>query len=99
MTTDSINLLLVEDDPLDQRMLKANIGRSEHVDVHCASSGEEALKRLERGRWDAVMTDLMMPGMNGIELVRRIREADPVLPIYVVTANSAVDRAGPAGRG
>jgi len=88
-----MHLLLVEDDPLERRLLKANLGRGHRVRVECAASGEEALDRLARGPWDAVMTDLMMPGMNGIDLVRKIRAADAQLPIIVMTANCAVERA------
>jgi DNA-binding NtrC family response regulator len=88
-----MHLLLVEDDPLERRLLKTNLGRGRRVQVECAASGEEALDRLARGPWDAVMTDLMMPGMNGIDLVRKIRAADAQLPIIVMTANCAVERA------
>ncbi|MBA2572468.1 MAG: response regulator [Gemmatimonadetes bacterium] len=41
----------------------------------------------------AVLTDLTMPGIGGIELVRRIRETDPMLPVLIMTADGTVERA------
>lgn len=93
MKPNSLQLLLVEDDPIERQLLKSTLAGTHAIAVECAASGEEAIAHLSRREWDAVMTDLMMPGMSGIDLIRRIRQDDRVLPIIVVTANSAVDRA------
>ena len=93
MRTATLKVLLVDDDPLERRLLRANIGRDQRVTVQCVASGEEALAQLSRGGWDAVMTDVVMPGMNGVELVRHIRQQDVDLPVIMFTGSAAVDGA------
>jgi two-component system response regulator AtoC len=88
-----LRLLLVEDEPLEARLLKANLDRRGRVKVEVVSSAEEGLKRLEHERWDAILTDLALPGLDGIELVRRIREVDPTLPVILVTAYATLEKA------
>ena len=89
----SLRVLLVDDDPLERRLLKANIGRDARVCVQVAADGEEALAQLSQSRWDAVLTDVSMPGMSGIELVRHIRQRDANLPVVMFTGSAAVDGA------
>ncbi|HEX5832092.1 MAG TPA: sigma-54 dependent transcriptional regulator, partial [Gemmatimonadaceae bacterium] len=86
-------LLVVDDDPLQRRLLQATLERPGRVRVEAAGSAEEALARLERGRVDAILTDLAMPGMDGVELVRHARRLDPALPIVVATAHASLERA------
>jgi DNA-binding response OmpR family regulator/GGDEF domain-containing protein len=54
-------------------------------EARTASTGEEALRLLEQADFDVVLTDLVMPGLDGIELVRRIKERDPEQDVVVVT--------------
>ena len=93
MPRHTLNVLLVEDDVLEARLLKANLEHGGRARIRTAGSGEEALERLGRTPCDAVVTDLVMPGMDGIELVRRIREFDASLPVVLVTAHGTVERA------
>jgi DNA-binding NtrC family response regulator len=87
-------VLLVEDDVLEARLLRANLAPSGRLRVQTAASGEEALERTASEPFDAIVTDLVMAdGMDGIELVRRIRENDASLPVIIVTAHATVDRA------
>jgi DNA-binding NtrC family response regulator len=58
-----------------------------------AQDGREALQRLDEQDWDAVLLDIKMPGMDGLELQKRIREVDPELPIIMITAFASVDSA------
>jgi two-component system response regulator PilR (NtrC family)/two-component system response regulator HydG len=88
-----MRLLLVDDDPLETRLLTATLGRERSIQVDIASSGQEALERLERGSPDAVLTDLVMPTLDGIELVRRIRARDASLPVIILTAHATLERA------
>jgi two-component system, chemotaxis family, chemotaxis protein CheY len=55
--------------------------------VSVAYSGEQALAAFERERPDLVITDYKMPGMNGDELLRRLRALDPALPAVMISAN------------
>ena len=91
MAERSLKLLLVDDDPLGRRLLRANISRDSRVMVQCVASGAEALALVERGGWDAVLTDVVMPGMSGVELVRHIRQRDATLPVVVFTGSAAVE--------
>jgi len=52
-----------------------------------------ALRQARSGRWDVVLTDVEMPGMTGLELLEELRDADPLLPVAVVTAHASVDYA------
>jgi two-component system, NtrC family, response regulator AtoC len=90
---DPLRLLIVDDDLLQARLIKANLERPGRIEVEVVPSAEEALQRLARGPLDTVITDLSMPGMDGIELVRRIRESDRSLPVVVITANATIERA------
>src|SRR3990170_1975315 len=77
-------VLLVDDDPTLLSVLSRRVSRAGY-DVRTASSGPEALRQLEAG-WPALLVvDLMMPGMDGFELCRRVKQlAD--LPIIVLSA-------------
>lgn len=88
-----LSLLVVDDDLLLARLMKANLDLPGHVRTEIAGSAEEALARLARGGIDALITDLAMPGMDGVDLVRRVRETDRSLPIVVITAHATVERA------
>ncbi|HEX8696610.1 MAG TPA: sigma-54 dependent transcriptional regulator [Longimicrobium sp.] len=89
----AICLLVVEDDQMQARLLRANVERPGRLEVELAASGEEALARLARPGVDVVLTDLYMPGMDGIELLRRIRESDPALPVILASGHATLDRA------
>ncbi len=58
-----------------------------------AQDAKEALQRLEESSWDVVLLDIKMPGMDGLELQRRIRDVDPDLPIIMITAFASVESA------
>ena len=66
--------------------------RSEYT-VDEASSGEEALARLESQLYDLVILDVALPGANGVEIMSRLRKAFPDLPIVVLTAHATVESA------
>jgi DNA-binding NtrC family response regulator len=58
-----------------------------------AQDGREALQRLEEGSWDVVLLDIKMPGIDGLELQRRIRDVEPEIPIIMITAFASVESA------
>jgi two-component system, NtrC family, response regulator AtoC len=93
-----LTLLIVDDDVLLARLLKANVERPGAIEAEVAPSGEHALARLARGGIDALVTDFAMPEMDGVELVRRIRETDPALPVVIITAFATVELAVQAMR-
>jgi len=77
-------ILLVEDDPLVRRGLQLALGRHGH-DVRTADSGEDGLRELRTAPPDIVLLDLMLPGIDGVEVCRRIRAAGQ-LPVIMLTA-------------
>jgi len=81
----SMTKILVVDDEEPVRELLSDILEDEGVEVTLAASGAEALARFQAGKFDAVLTDLGMPGMNGWELLRAIGERDRQVPLAVIT--------------
>ncbi|MFF0629943.1 response regulator [Streptomyces sp. NPDC004296] len=77
-------VLLVEDDPAVQKGVTLALKRRGH-EVEVAASGETGLLTLERHRPDLVLLDLMLPGMSGLEVCRRIRESKQI-PIIILSA-------------
>lgn len=77
-------VLLVEDDLSIRRSLRATLSAL-GFETGEASSGEEALTQLRVGAYDALLMDLNMPGMGGVETCRRIRKEFPQISIIVVT--------------
>ena len=77
--------ILAVDDQRYFRELIAGMLAEEGFEAQTASSGEEALHILENTDFDIVLTDLVMPGMDGSELVHRIKDRDPEQEIVVVT--------------
>jgi len=76
----TLRLLLVEDEPTQLLFMKRLLLRAGY-DVHTAADGEEALAKLSEGRFQLLVTDWDMPGMDGVTLCRRVRESD--LPGYL----------------
>ena len=85
----SLRILLVDDSPVNRSVLSAIIARVGKSEVVECESGAEALAQLQAGCFDLVLTDLWMPEMGGVELVRRIRAVPELknLPVYAVTAD------------
>ncbi|WP_248924574.1 ATP-binding protein [Paenibacillus hamazuiensis] len=83
------NILAVDDDPVNLRVL-TGILSSEPYNVKAVTSAEEALELLGSQQWELVVADVMMPGMSGYELTRKIREHFSVseLPVLLLTARS-----------
>jgi len=80
MTHPPLNLLLVEDEPT-QLLFMQRLLRRAGYSVETASDGEEALEKVSSGRFQMIVTDWDMPGMDGVTLCRRVREAQ--LPGYL----------------
>lgn len=80
-------ILLVEDNPQVQAF-GAELLQDLGCEVRCASCGEEALQALSDQLPDAVLTDIVMPGMSGIDLAGHIREAHPNVPVILATGYS-----------
>ena len=82
-------ILLAEDDNNLRPFLARSLENAGH-EVLAFSDGEDALPALNVGEVDILISDLVMPGMNGIELARYAREKKPELPVIFITGFSAV---------
>jgi PAS domain S-box-containing protein len=79
-----LRVLLVDDQPDVLESVADMLGALGHT-VAVADSGESALRHFQREHFDVVLTDLGMPGMNGIELARRVRAQRPETPVALLT--------------
>jgi CheY-like chemotaxis protein len=80
--------ILVVDDEQNMRTTLADILADEGFDVTTADSGERAVKLFRRRPFDAVLMDVRMPGIDGIEACRRIRLIRPDAPVIMMSAYS-----------
>ena len=82
----SAHILVVDDSRLDRRLTEECLRREGHT-VSCAVDAASALERLGLHPIDLVVTDLSMPEMDGLELLRRIKQREPALPVVLVTSS------------
>lgn len=86
-------VLVVDDSPADQLLAGALVEQAVGWRVAYASSGAEALAVLDREKPVLVLTDLVMPGMDGLQLVEAIHRAHPLVPIILMTAHGSEEMA------
>ena len=82
-------ILLVDDNAVVRDMLVDLVGSLGYV-ADAASGGAEALALFDRNRYDIVLTDLLMPGMSGWEVLAGVRQRDPRMPVVIITGTPAV---------
>jgi CheY-like chemotaxis protein len=82
-------ILLVDDNAVVRDMLVDLVGSLGYV-ADAASGGAEALALFDRNRYDIVLTDLLMPGMSGWEVLAAVRQRDPRMPVVIITGTPAV---------
>jgi LmbE family N-acetylglucosaminyl deacetylase len=88
-------ILVVDDDPALGEFLRRVLGAGGYEVAHELDS-EGALRQVPSGQWDLLITDIELPGMSGLELLERVRELVPGLPVAVLTGHPTVDyTAGP----
>jgi two-component system, OmpR family, response regulator MprA len=83
-------VLVVDDEPAVRRALERAL-RLENYDVSLAADGEEALDLQANSPADAVILDVAMPRLDGLEVCRRMRQAGDRTPILMLTARDAID--------
>jgi two-component system, NtrC family, response regulator AtoC len=93
-----MHILLVDDDELERRVLARSLETGGRVKVDAVASAPAALDRLAAVPYDAIVVDLVMKPIDGIEFTRRVRKRNPSIPIVVLTAGATVERAVEAMR-
>jgi DNA-binding response OmpR family regulator len=87
-------VLLVDDEAIVRDSVSEWL-KNDNYDVECACNGEEAISRVKADRFDTAVVDLKMPGMDGMEVMRRMKQSAPQILVIIITAygtaESAVD--------
>lgn len=92
MASERSSVLLVDDDDA-VREAYSRVLTSAGFDVHPAPDGARALELLQRGGFDAVVSDISMPGMDGLQLLREVRRRDRDLPVILMTGRPTLETA------
>jgi len=87
-----LHVLIVEDGTSQREMLRDFLQREGYV-IAEAESGDTALKAIVDGHFDLVLLDFKMPGMNGMEVLRRIKEINPEIDVVMMTAYGTIETA------
>ncbi|WP_144548857.1 response regulator transcription factor [Peribacillus simplex] len=84
------SILIVEDEEKILRLLELEL-EIEGYQIGKAMDGNEALKAYRSGKWDLILLDVMLPGISGIELLRKIRMKNNSTPVILLTAKGSVE--------
>jgi two-component system chemotaxis response regulator CheY len=91
--TKQLNALVVEDSPPMRKMIVFALSRVRNLTVVEADDGVDALRRIANTRFDIIITDINMPILDGLKLVKRLRadEAYKDVPIIIITTEGAAE--------
>lgn len=90
--------ILIVDDEIDiLELLKARLQANDY-EVVATSNGADAIPLLKKTKPDALLLDIMMPGIDGLEILKKIRSEDKNFPVFIITAYSNEERRDIAGR-
>jgi DNA-binding NtrC family response regulator len=87
------NMILVVDDEKNIRLTMSQSLEVLEIPVQTAVNGEEALQKLQEGTFALVFLDLKMPGMDGMEVLRRIKSNWPKIRVVIITAHGTIQSA------
>jgi two-component system NtrC family response regulator len=85
-------ILLIDDDDSLRRVMEFSLTEAGHT-VQTASNGEDGLRLFDKGTFDAVITDITMPGMSGMEVLAKVLQRVPTIPVIVITAYGTIESA------
>src|ERR1700728_586345 len=91
-------ILIVDDDPDVHHLLTTALKETDCY-IESAFDGLEGLKKVEDAPWDLLITDVIMGGMDGLELLERVRRIRPHMPVVVMTVDSTAEKIVSAIRG
>ena len=88
----STKILIVDDELILRESLAGWLERDGHT-IQTASSGEEALEKLEETRFDILLVDIKMEGISGLDVLRSVKESDPDVAVVMITAYGSIPTA------
>ncbi|MFQ6115667.1 MAG: sigma-54-dependent transcriptional regulator, partial [bacterium] len=86
-------ILVVDDDKNICKMIEINLRKERSYTVKSATNGEACLKIVRESPPDLVLLDIQMPGIDGIETLKRIRETEPIIPVVMMSAHGTIEKA------
>ncbi|MGH7393325.1 MAG: response regulator, partial [Candidatus Rokuibacteriota bacterium] len=86
------SILVVDDDTPIRDLLEISLQMT-GCSVRAAGSGEEALELIHRERFDLIVSDIVLPGMSGLQVLQRARAVDPTVLVVLVTGYATVETA------
>lgn len=90
---ESMKILVVDDEALIRDMIKRGLSQMGGFNVEVAQSGLEAIEKMEKDVFDLVLTDLKMPEMDGLELLKTIKGTRPEIMVIMMTAHGSIETA------
>ncbi len=85
------SILVVDDCPVDRKLIGSLLQKQSNWDIRFAEDGQQALDQIEQTSFDLVVTDLQMPNLDGLELVKCVRQNHSQLPVVLVTSKGSQD--------
>lgn len=89
-------ILVVDDEPIVATCLRDLLERNGGCTVETAANGQEGISSVMRQRPDLILLDITMPGIDGIEALKRIRAIDRTIPVIMVTGSANLEKLGAA---
>lgn len=86
---ENTKMLIVDDENIVRESLR-HWFEEEGYSVETAGSAEDAMRRFDKGKYAVCLLDMKMPGMTGLELLQKMKEADPCLIVILITAYASV---------
>jgi DNA-binding NtrC family response regulator len=87
-----MNIAVVDDEIIVQKRLKATLEKEGHA-LATYASGEELLRDLELGPWELIFLDVVLPGLDGMEVLRRVKARRPELEVIMITGHAELNAA------
>lgn len=85
--------ILIVDDEKNIRLTLSQALEALDIEIHAAVNGEEALGMLAESSYSLILLDLKMPGMDGMDVLRKVREEHPDIKVIIITAHGSIDAA------
>ena len=87
-----MKIMLVEDEKITRKTL-TDILKKENYDVNSFGDGTEAIKSIKQETYDVIVTDLRLPGTNGLDILKTAKEINPKAIVIIITAYATVETA------